>query len=149
MLVQVWQEGFIRIMNIGEWDQVLAEGTTLVCYEPVKWETTTRLFGTSNSRDSTAQWTAARGDVQYQAKPQHWRDTEVGEAGIFTKSNIYGWNNKVHHCIDTGNTHSISQPLVLTPVKQAVVDMILKDMKGWGVVEETESPWSSSFMLVR
>jgi hypothetical protein len=62
----------------------------------------------------------------------------------------YGRTNKVYHGIDTGYARPIRQPPRKIPLaKQAEVKKMLHDMQHHGVIEESESPWSSPVVLVR
>jgi len=56
----------------------------------------------------------------------------------------------VYRRIDTGDARPIRQPPRRLPLaKQAEVTALLGDMKGKGVTEESDSPWSSPVVLVR
>ena len=67
-----------------------------------------------------------------------------------TKGGEYGRTQKVYNRIDTGEARSIRQPPRRLPlVKQAEVNILLEDMKSKGVIEESDSPWSSPVVLVR
>jgi hypothetical protein len=67
-----------------------------------------------------------------------------------TGSGDCGRIEKVYHRIDTGDTRPIRQPpRSLSLVKQALVTNLLEDMKSKGVIEESDSPWSSPVVLVR
>jgi hypothetical protein len=62
----------------------------------------------------------------------------------------YGRTNNVYHCIDTGDARSIRQPPRRIPLaKQVEVKEMLDDMQRHGVIEESDSPWSSPVVLVR
>jgi hypothetical protein len=57
---------------------------------------------------------------------------------------------KVYHRMDTGDARPIRQPPRRLPLaKQAQVNGMLEDMKRKGVIEESDSPWSSPVVLVR
>jgi hypothetical protein len=66
-------------------------------------------------------------------------------------SEDYGLANGVYHSIDTGDTQSIRQPPRRLPLaKQGEVgEILLDDMQRRGVIEESNSPWSSPVVLVR
>jgi hypothetical protein len=67
-----------------------------------------------------------------------------------TKSGDHGRTEKVYHRIDTGDARPIRQPPRRLPLaKQAEVNDVLEDMKSKGVIEESDSPWSSPVVLVR
>jgi hypothetical protein len=58
--------------------------------------------------------------------------------------------NKVYHRIDTGDERPIRQPPRRLPLaNQAEVSEMLDDMQRRGVIEESDSPWSSPIVLVR
>jgi hypothetical protein len=62
----------------------------------------------------------------------------------------YWRTNKVFHRIDTGDARPIRQPPRRIPLaKQAQVKEMLDKMQRHGVIEESESPWSSPVLLVR
>jgi hypothetical protein len=62
----------------------------------------------------------------------------------------YGRTNKVYHRIDTGDARPIRQPPRRIPLaKQAEVKEMLDDMQRHGVIEESDSPWSSPVVLVK
>jgi hypothetical protein len=67
-----------------------------------------------------------------------------------TNSDVFGRTDRVCHRIDTGDARPIRQPPRRLPLaKQAEVDNMLDDMKRKGVIEESEGPWSSPFVIVR
>jgi hypothetical protein len=67
-----------------------------------------------------------------------------------TKSGDHGRTEKVYHRIDAGDARSIRQSPRRTPLaKQAEVNDMLENMKRKGVIEESDSPWSSPVVLVR
>jgi hypothetical protein len=56
----------------------------------------------------------------------------------------------VYHRIDTGDARPIRQPPRRIPLaKQEEVEEMLDDMQRHGVIEESDSPWSSPVVLVR
>jgi hypothetical protein len=65
-------------------------------------------------------------------------------------SEDYGQIDRVYHRIDTGDARPIRQPPRSLPLeKQAEVSGILDDMQHRGVIEESDSPWSSPVVLVK
>jgi hypothetical protein len=67
-----------------------------------------------------------------------------------TKSGDHGRTENVYHRIDTGDARPIRQPPRRLPlVKQAEVTDMLEDIKRKGVIEESDSPWSSPVVLVQ
>jgi len=67
-----------------------------------------------------------------------------------TKGCDHGRTEKVYHRIDTGDAPPIRQPPRRLPLaKHAEVTALLEDMKSKGVIEESDSPWSSPVVLVR
>ena len=55
----------------------------------------------------------------------------------------------MYHRIDTGDARPIRQPPRRLPLaQQALVNYLLEDMKNKGVIEESDSPWSSPVVLV-
>jgi hypothetical protein len=58
--------------------------------------------------------------------------------------------NKVYHRIDTGQAQSIRQrPRRLLLAKQAQVSEMLEGMQRQGIIEESDSPYSSPLVLVK
>jgi hypothetical protein len=67
-----------------------------------------------------------------------------------TQSGDYGRTNRVYHRIDTGEARPIRQPPRRLPLaKRAEATEMLEDMRRRGVIEESDSPWSSPVVLVR
>jgi hypothetical protein len=65
-------------------------------------------------------------------------------------SEDHGRTNKLYHRIDTGDARPICQtPRRLSLAKQAEISEMLNDMQRRGVIEESDSPWSSPVVLVR
>ena len=61
-----------------------------------------------------------------------------------------GCTEKVYQRIDTGDARPIRQtPRRLPLAKQSLINDLLEDMKSQGVIEESDSPWSSPVVLVR
>jgi hypothetical protein len=68
---------------------------------------------------------------------------------FITRDGDYGRTDRVYHRIDTGDARPIRQPPKSLPLaKQNEVNGLL-DMKSRGVIEESDSPWSSPVVLVR
>jgi hypothetical protein len=62
----------------------------------------------------------------------------------------YGRSDRVYHRIDTGEAQPIRQPPRRLPLsKQAYIGEMLKGMQRRVVIEELDSPCSSSVVLVR
>jgi hypothetical protein len=58
--------------------------------------------------------------------------------------------NKVYHRINTGDARQIHQSQRRMPLaKQAEESEMLNDMQSRGVIEDSDSPWSSPVVLVR
>jgi hypothetical protein len=58
--------------------------------------------------------------------------------------------NKVYHRIDTGDARPIRHPPRRLPLaKQTKLREMLNEMQCYGVIEESNSPWSSPVVLVR
>jgi hypothetical protein len=67
-----------------------------------------------------------------------------------TGSEDYGRIERVYHRIDTGDARPIRQPPWRLPsANHAEVSGILEDMQRRGIIEESDSPWSSPVVLVR
>ena len=69
----------------------------------------------------------------------------------FSKSSQdMGLTDLAEHTIETGNTRPIKQaPRRIPLAKMQEVDQEIKDMLDKGVIEESESPWSSPVVLVK
>jgi hypothetical protein len=68
--------------------------------------------------------------------------------GIFAvNSEDRGRTNKVYHRIDTRDARPIRQPPRMPVAKQAEVNEMLKYMQRRGVIEESDSPWSSPVVV--
>ena len=82
-------------------------------------------------------------------KSRHWKSSLPNKDIFETKSGDYGRTEKIYHRIDTSDVLPICQPPCRLPlVKHANVNDMLEDMKGKGVIEESDSPWSSPMVLV-
>ena len=56
----------------------------------------------------------------------------------------------MYHRIDTGDTRPIRQPPRRLPLaKQSLINDLLEDMKNQGVIEESDTAWSSPVVLVQ
>jgi hypothetical protein len=67
-----------------------------------------------------------------------------------TGSGDRGRTEEVYHRINTGDARPIRQPPRRLPLaKQSLINDLLEDMKSQGVIEESDSPWSSPVVLVR
>jgi hypothetical protein len=67
---------------------------------------------------------------------------------LWTAMTTDGLTDRVYHHVDMGEARPIRQPprrLHLT--KQADVGKMLEDMQQHGVIEESDSPWSSPVIL--
>jgi hypothetical protein len=70
--------------------------------------------------------------------------------GFETKSGDHKRTERLYQSIDNGESHPNRQPPRRIPLaKQAEVNVMLEDMKKKGVIEESDSPWSSPAVLVR
>jgi hypothetical protein len=65
-------------------------------------------------------------------------------------SENHGRTNKVYHRIDAGDARPIRQPPRRLPLaKQMELSEMLDDMQRRGVIEQSDSPWSSPVVLVK
>jgi hypothetical protein len=152
-LVQDRQEVSVRVLNATRRDEKLMRGFTLAHCGSVMLVTAPDV-GQTQAQDPSSRLE----DVIAAAKP-HLINGEFQELGellteyedIFS-GNIedYGRTNKVYHRINTGDAKPIRQPPRRLPLaKQAEVSEMLNDMQCHGVIEESDSPWSSPIVLVR
>ncbi|XP_023708055.1 uncharacterized protein LOC111864779 [Cryptotermes secundus] len=152
-LVQDCQEVPVRVMNATRRDQKLRKGSPLAHCEPVT------LMALPDVGQPPAPGLKLKlADVTTAAKPhlstgefQELEDLVSEFADIFARDKEdYGRTNKVYHRIDTGDAHPIRQPpRRVSLAKQAEVKEMLDNMRGQGVIEESDSPWSSPVVLVR
>ncbi|KAK3090501.1 hypothetical protein FSP39_012342 [Pinctada imbricata] len=79
------------------------------------------------------------------------RDLLLKYQSSFSKSSQdIGQTSLAEHRIDTGNSHPIKQPPRRIPLaKMHEVDKEIKDMLEKGVIEDSDSPWSSPVVLVK
>ena len=67
-----------------------------------------------------------------------------------SSSQDLGMTDLTEHTIDTGNSRPIKQPPRRIPLaKMSEVDKEMQDMVEKGVIEQSDSPWSSPVVLVR
>ncbi|XP_023721645.1 uncharacterized protein LOC111872215 [Cryptotermes secundus] len=152
-LVQDCQEVPVRVMNVTHKDQKLRRGSPRAHCEPVTLVALPEL-----GQPPAPGITPKLADVTTAAKPhlntrefQELEDLMSEFADIFAQGNEdYGRTNRVYHRIDTGDARPIRQPPRRVPLaKQAEVKEMLDNMRGQGVIEESDSPWSSPVVLVR
>jgi len=146
----------VRIINVTGQDQVLSDGTTIGHGEPAVW-TATIDDQKPEPRRKRSLCQQLR-EVIVGARPnliireaQALEELIAEYQDVFeTKSGDHGRTEKVYHRIDTGDARPIRQPPRRLPLaKQAEVNGMLEDMKSKGVIEESDSPWSSPVVLVR
>jgi hypothetical protein len=152
-LVQDREEVPVRVLNAIHRDQKLTRGSPLAQCEPVTLVTPPHL-----ERQQDQESSSKFQDVAEAARPHlsngEFRELEelLAEYKVtFAVDNKgHGRTNKVYHRIDTGDTRPIRQtPRRLPLAKQAEVSEMLDDMQRRGVIEESDSPWSSPVVLVR
>jgi hypothetical protein len=146
----------VRIMNVTSHNQVLRDGTDIGHGEPAVWASTID-YQKPEPRRKRSLCKQLR-EVIVGARPnlsvreaQALEELMADYQDVFeTKSVDYGRTDIVYHRIDTGDARSIRQPPRRLPLaKQAEVNGMLDDMKSKGVIEESDSPWSSPVVLVR
>ncbi|XP_023701466.1 uncharacterized protein LOC111861267 [Cryptotermes secundus] len=152
-LVQDCQEVPVRVMNVTHKDQKLGRGSPLAHCEPV-----TLVALPEMEQPPAPGLTPKLADVTTAAKPHlspgefHELEDLVSEyADIFAQDNEdYGRTNRVYHRIDTGEALPIRQPARrVSLAKQAEVNEMLDNMRGQGVIEESDSPWLSPVVLLQ
>jgi hypothetical protein len=146
----------VHIMNVTNQDQVLSEGTTIGQVEPAIWAA---VIDDREPEPRRKQGFCKQlKEVIAGAKPNlSRRESQALEEIIAdyqdvfeTKSGDHGLTEKVYHRIDTGDARPIRQPPRRLPLaNQAEFNDMLEDMKSKGVIEESDSPWSSPVVLVR
>ncbi|XP_023713337.1 uncharacterized protein LOC111867582 [Cryptotermes secundus] len=150
-LVQDCQEVPVRVMNATHRDQMLRRGSPLAHCEPV-----TLVILPDVGQPPEPGLKPKLADVTTTAKPrlntrefQEIEELAAKYANIFARDNEdYGRTNKVYHRTDTGDARPIRQPPRRVPLaKQAEVKEMLDNMRGQGVVEESDSPCITSNMI--
>jgi len=146
----------VRNMNVTSHDQVLSDGTTIGYGEPAVWAATIddqkpkprRKWGLYKQLREVI--VGARPNLSVR-EAQALEEFIADYQDVFeTKSGDHGHTNKVYHRIDTGDARPIRQPPRRLPLaKQTQVNGMLEDMKDKGLIEESDSPWSSPVVLVR
>jgi hypothetical protein len=143
-------------MNATSHDQMLRNGTTIGHGEPAVW-TATIDYQKPEPRRKRGLCGQLR-EVIVGARPnlsvreaQALEELIADYQDVFEiKSGDHGRTEKVYHRIDTGDARPIRQPPRRFPLaKQAEVNGMLEDMKSKGVIEESDSPWSSPVVLDR
>ncbi|XP_023723638.1 uncharacterized protein LOC111873286 [Cryptotermes secundus] len=152
-VVQDCQEVPVRVLNVTHWDQKLMRGSPLAHCEPVTLVTLPDV-GQHQAQDLSSKLE----DVIIMAR-SHLTNEEFQElkellaeyADIFAGDNKdYGRTSKVYHRIDMGDALPIQQPLRrVSMAKQVDVKEMPDNMQRQGVIEESDSPWSSPVVLVR
>ncbi|XP_023702345.1 uncharacterized protein LOC111861746 [Cryptotermes secundus] len=131
-------------MNVTHKDQKLRRGSPLPHCKPV-----TLMALPEVGQPPAPGLTPKLADVTTAAKPhlntrefQELEDLVSEFADIFARDNEdYGRTNKVYHRIHTGEARPIRQPPRKVPLtKQAEVKDMLDNMRGQGVIEESDSP---------
>jgi hypothetical protein len=143
----------VRVLNATYRDQKLTRGYQIAQCEPVTLVTTHDL-----DQPRAQKCSSKLRDIKEAAK-QNLSEEEFRELkkllaecdDIFAvDSEDHGRTNQVYHRIDTGDARPIRQPPRSVPLaKQAEVSDMLDDMKRRGVIEESDSPWSSPVVVVR
>jgi hypothetical protein len=151
-LVKVRQKVPVRAFNATYSDQKLKRGSPITHCDPVTLVTTLDL-----EQPHAGHLSSKLEGITEAARPHlssgELQDLEVLLAKykyIFAVySEDYGQTNKVYHCIDMGDARPIRQPPRRLPLaKQAEVREMLYGMQCHGVIEESNSPWSSPVVLV-
>jgi len=156
MLVQAGTEVPVRVMNLTDQDQVLGGGTIIGYGQLAVWA------ATIENQKPGPRWKQGLGpelrEVMVDARPnltireaQALEELLADYQDIFETGSGDCWHTeRVYHRIDTGDAQPIHQlPCRLPLAKQALVNNLLEDMKSTGVIEESDSPWSSPVVLVR
>jgi hypothetical protein len=143
----------VRVLNATYRDHKLTKGSSLGKCEPVTLVTTPDL-DQPKAKESRSKLQ----DITEAAKP-NLSDEEFQKLekliaeydDIFAvDSEDHGRTNKVYHRIDTGDARPIRQAPRRVPLaKQEEVSEMIEDMQRRGVIEESDSPWSSPVVLVR
>jgi hypothetical protein len=145
-----------RMMNVTNQDQVVNEGTTIGHGEPAMWAAAIDKLEPEPRRNQglCKQFEEVIADARpnlSRKEAQAMEELIADYQEVFeTKSGDHGRTEKVYHRIDTGDARPIRQPPRRLPLaKQAEVNDMLEDMKRKGVIEESDSPWSSPVVLIQ
>jgi hypothetical protein len=146
----------VRIMNVTNQDQLVNEGTTIGHGEVAMWAAAIDDLEPDPRRNQRLckQLEEVIADARTnlsRKEAQALEELIADYQDVFEiKSGDHRRIEKVYHRIDTGYARAICQPpRRLLLAKQAEVNNTLEDMKRQGVIEESDSPWSSPLMLVQ
>jgi hypothetical protein len=143
-------------MNVTNQDQVLSEGTSIGHREPgvlaatIKDQKPEPRQNKELCKQLREVIDCTRPNLSVR-KVQAIEELIADYQDVFeTKIGDHGCTENLYHRIDTGDARPIRQsPCSLLLAKQAEVNDMLEDMKRKGVIEESDSPWSSPMLLVR
>lgn len=144
----------VRLMNINSYPVTLKEGTEIGCCSTVasvvhQLKHNSSSLGPLPAELKTFVERSCQDVTQEEAKQV--RDCIARYQDIFeTATNSRGRTNIVQHKIDTGDAKPIRQaPRRLPIAKRGEAAQIIKDMEAEGVIEPSNSPWTSPVVLVK
>lgn len=149
----------IRIMNVSSTEQVLKANSVVANCENVETvkdcdENTNSPEESSDARSDNPMLEELLNGLRNTLKREEYRKARkvlLEFQSIFSKNDDdCGRTNMVQHRIDTGAAKPIrQQPRRLPLAKQNEVTSLLDQMQRQGVIEPSQSPWSSPVVLVR
>jgi hypothetical protein len=142
----------VRVLNVTLRDQKLAKGFPVARCEPVALVTQPDAAAPQDQDTSPNiqdMIVAARHNLGVGEIRELEGLIAAYEDVFATQSGDYGRTNRVYHRIDTGEARPIRQPPRRLPLaKRTDATEMLEDMRRRGVIEESDSPWSSPVVLV-
>ena len=149
----------VRMMNLGSEPKTLYQDTVVGTFHPVVDIDTEPTSQTEESCNQVKLNLPAYLEELYERSSQHLSKSEQQKLKIFLIEfqNVFakgdddlGKTGLVKHSIDTGNGKPIRQPIRRLPIHQrAEEEKQVKEMLKKGVVERSNSPWSSPIVLVK
>ena len=160
----------VRVANFNNNTVTLNKGQTIAMLHPVYSDMIHELDDISETEGNVNQVTESENDDSGHELPAHlqplidnlssegteserkqlteliykYKDSFMGPDGKLGRTNL------LKHRIDTGNTRPIKQRLRIPPIHmQDAVDKEVDRLLGQGIIEPSESPWSSPLLAVK
>jgi RNase H-like domain found in reverse transcriptase/Reverse transcriptase (RNA-dependent DNA polymerase)/Integrase zinc binding domain/Integrase core domain/gag-polyprotein putative aspartyl protease len=154
------QPVYVRTANISDYDQKIRKGTTIGTYTPVSW------VASMDAREEESSKAAPTAKHLPVALQELVKDCSQGldeqqtdklkrllaeYQHVFSLSdNDYGRTNLLKHRIETGDSRPIKQVPRRAPLaKQGEMDELVQEMRQQGIIEPSQSPWSSPVVMVK
>jgi hypothetical protein len=151
-LVRDQREVPVRVLKVTLRDQKLAKGFPVARCEPVALVTQPDAAAPQDqatSQNLQDMIEAARPNLGAE-EIRELEDLVTEYEDVFAmQSGDYGRTNRVYHRMNIGEARPIRQPPRRLLAKRAEATDLLENMRRRGVIEESDSPWSSPVVLVR